>query len=133
MSTIAIQAKVTNTDASNPLTLLGANLGCMVSEIRIYCAGVELERVQFLNRLETLLERILPWDKRVAVYDAGFGYASGNINRVFASTPLSASYGKCSSRPDSCLEALGSGCLVIELTLVGSASDCVVEGSGKST
>ena len=60
MSTIAFRAKVTETSGSHPLTFIGANLGCMVSEMRTYCPGVEVERMQFQNRLETILQQFLP-------------------------------------------------------------------------
>ena len=143
MSTIAIQAKVTNTDGSNPLTFLGANLGCMVQEMRLYVAGVEVERISFQSRLETMLERFLPWDKRVAVYDSGFGYSSGGVEGQFVSAAIAAGgnttvvwkpstsglLGQKNYLPSM---FLGSGSLVIELMLCSSASDCVDTGSGKS-
>ena len=90
MSTIGIQAKVPNLDSSNPLTVLGANLGCCVSEMNIYCAGVKGNKIQFQNRLETMLKRLIPWDKRVTIYDSGFGYASGDINGQFVLTAIPA-------------------------------------------
>ena len=73
MSTIVFQAKCAESGGSHWLTFLGANLGCMISEMRLYLARVEVERIQYQNRLDTMLERCLPWDKRVTKYDSGFG------------------------------------------------------------
>ena len=66
MSTIAFQAVISE-KAGQPVQFLGGNWGCCVTEMRIYCAGVEVERIQYQNRLETQLERFMPSDKRIAI------------------------------------------------------------------
>ena len=55
MSSLALQVKVKNLDAANPLTFLGPSLGTCVAEMRVYMGNVEVERTVFQNRNEALL------------------------------------------------------------------------------
>ena len=70
MSSLALQAKVTNKNAAK-LTFLGPNLGTLVQEARIYLSNVECERVPFYNRTEAMLQRFVSTDKRVQLYEVG--------------------------------------------------------------
>ena len=112
--------------------------------MRIYCAGIERERIQYQNRLETMLERFMPWDKRAAIYNSGFGFTSGGLEGTLVpdATAHSSSQ-KCVWKPitsgllsqNNYLSRmfLGSGGLDIDLFLVSNSSDCCDTGSGKST
>jgi hypothetical protein len=144
MSSIAFESTVTEKGGSNPIRFLGGNWGCMVSEMRIYAAGVECERIQYQNRLENMLERFLPWDKRAAIYNSGFGFVSGGLDGTFVSDSMAHSTsqkvvwkpitsGLLSQKCYLPSMFLGSGGLVIELFLVGDPTECCDTSSGMSS
>ena len=57
--------------------------------------NVEVERVTYCNRTESMLSRFLPFDKRAQLYDEGFGYSAGTIaGNDFAVAAVSASSSK---------------------------------------
>ena len=79
MSTLALQGKFTNNSTTQSCTVLGPSIGTLLQEARIYMGNVEVERVTHYNCTESLLSRFLPFEKRVQMYDEGFGYQSGSI------------------------------------------------------
>ena len=68
MSTLALQATVTNLSTSQDLTILGPSLGTMFQEARIYLGNVECERVTFMNRTEAMLHRFLLHEARMRLF-----------------------------------------------------------------
>ena len=52
MSTLAIQATATEKGGVNPLNFLGPNLGCLLSEMRVYMGGVMVEHIPYYARTE---------------------------------------------------------------------------------
>ena len=144
MSSLALQAKVTNKNAAK-LTFLGPNLGTLVQEARLYLSNVEVERVPFYNRTEAMLQRFVSTDKRVQLYDEGFGYNSGSIqgnNFVAAEFDNNESrtvvwrpqaLGLCQQKNYLPTAFISGGGCVIELLLVNSAAEVCDSTSGKST
>ncbi len=133
MSTFTLSATVRNNDQTNALQLLGGSLGCMMQEGRVYLSNIETERVSYMGRTEAMLERFLPWEKRVMRYNQGFGYESGNLEGNFVSTSIDAhgttkalwspmSLGICQQK-NYLPVAFLTNCIV-ELLLCGTGSDC---------
>ena len=133
-SSIAIQAKVTNKSSTHVLKILGPNLGTMVQEARVYLGSVEVERCQFYNRTEGMLQRFESADKRAQIYDEGFGYSSGTqAGNDFVSASIAASTSRTVVwRPQAlgiCAQknfipsAFVSGGMIVELLLVNTTEE----------
>jgi len=56
-STIVIEAKCTNGSASKMLTFSDSSLAGLITEMRVFMSGVEVERVQDYGRLVETLNR----------------------------------------------------------------------------
>ena len=113
----------------------------------MYLSNIETERVSYMARTEAMLERFLPWEKRVMRYNEGFGYSSGGLEGNFVSNSIPAhgttkalwspmSLGICQQK-NYLPVAFLTNC-IIELLLCGSGGDCtntdVVAGvSGSSS
>jgi len=146
MSTFTLSATVRNNDGTNALQFLGGSLGCTMQEGRVYLSNIETERVSYMGRTEAMLERFLPWEKRVMRYNEGFGYSSGGLEGNFVSNSIPAhgttkalwspmSLGICQQK-NYLPVAFLTNCIV-ELLLCGSGEDCtntdVVAGVSGST
>ena len=72
-STIVIEAKCTNGSASKMLTFSDSSLAGLISEMRVFMSGVEVERVQDYGRLVETLSRGISMEKRINNNDLEFG------------------------------------------------------------
>ena len=145
MSSVSFKATVTEKGGSKSVQFLGGNLGCMITQMNIYVAGVLVEEIRYHNRVEHMLERFLPENKRKHCYDQGFGFASGSEKGSdFVSTAVAAgtsqvvvwkplASGIMSQKCYLPSMFLGSGGLVIELLLVGDAAACCDSSTNFST
>jgi hypothetical protein len=136
LASLAIQARVSETGGTAPLTLLGPNLGCMISELRVYAGGVLVEAVPHYNRTEELLSRFQSHDKRIQQFDEGFGYLSGDrAGAGWASKPIPAggsktvvwspsACGLCAQKNYLPSQFLPGGA-TLELLLVNTSQECV--------
>ena len=133
-SSIAIQAKLTNKSSSHGLVIIGPNLGTLVQEARVYLGSVEVERCQFYNRTEAMLQRLESSGKRVQIYDEGFGYSAGtHAGNDFSSAGIAANASKTVVwRPQAlgiCAQknfipsAFVSGGMIVELLLVNTTEE----------
>ena len=142
MSSLALQATFTNNSSTQSCTILGPSLGTLIQEARIYMGNIEVERVNFYNRTESMLSRFLPFDKRSQMYDEGFGYSAGTIagdDFVAAAVPASSSktliwrpqaLGLCNQRNYIPTAFVSGGGVVIELLLTNTAAEvCDSTGS----
>jgi hypothetical protein len=142
MSSLAIQATFTNGSSTQSCTILGPSIGTLIQEARVYMGNIEVERVNFYNRTESMLSRFLPFDKRAQMYDEGFGFSAGTIagnDFVSAAIPASSSktviwrpqaLGLCNQRNYIPTAFVSGGGVVIELLLTNTAAEvCDSTGS----
>ena len=94
-STLVIEATVRNGSTSKMLTFSDSSLAGLISEMRVFMSGVEVERVQDYGRLVETLNRGISMEKRIngndlelgvsrdangKAVDIGFGTNSGYIH-----------------------------------------------------
>ena len=143
MSSLALQARLHNR-GTGELKILGPGLGTLIQEARIYLGNVEVERVPFYNRTEAMLQRFMPMDKRIQLYDEQLGYESGTIaGNDFVSTKIDPSpasrtivwrpqaLGLCAQKNYLPSAFISGGCIV-ELLLVNTAAE-VCDTSGNNS
>ena len=144
MASLCLQARLTN-KGTGELKILGPGLGTLIQEARIYLGNVEVERVTFYNRTEAMLQRFMPLDKRIQLYDEQLGYTSGTIaGNDFVSTGI-AQYGSkvicwrpqalglCTQKNYLPTAFISGGGCVIELLLVNTTEEvCNTSGSNSN-
>jgi len=141
-SSLALQAKITNNSSTSALTILGPGLGTMLQEARIFLGSVECERVSHYGRTEAMLQRLMPWEKRVQLYDEQLGYSAGSIagdDFVSASIPAGGSktvvwrpqaLGLCQQANYIPTAFISGGGAILELLLANTAAEvCDSTGS----
>ena len=79
LSSLAVSCVIRNKSTTHPLQILGSGLGTLVQEMTVHMGGVQVERVPSYNRTEALFQRLMPWAKRIQLYDEQLGYGSGNV------------------------------------------------------
>ena len=72
-STIVIEATLRNHSTTKMLTISDPSLACMISEMRVFMSGVEVERVQDYGRLGETLNRGISLEKRINNADLELG------------------------------------------------------------
>ena len=80
LSSLCFQWTVVNNDAAKPLQMLSAVPHCCWSRMIISISSAIAEDIQLMSRLESMLDRFLPLEKRRAASAMGFGLASGTEN-----------------------------------------------------
>ena len=70
-STIRLQFKLTNT-GPRPLTLLNANPANFFREVTIRCNGVQIEQLQYYNRLSNMMMHLMPYHKKLNMMSESF-------------------------------------------------------------
>ena len=80
LSSLCFQWTVTNTHATAAMQPLSAVPHCCWSRMIISISSAIAEDIQYLPRLEEMLNRFLPLEKRRAASAMGFGLASGTEN-----------------------------------------------------
>ena len=79
MTTLALQTTFTNNSSTAACTVLGPSLGTLIQEPRIYMGNVEVERVTYYNKTESMFSRFSPFDKRAQMYEPYFKYSRNFI------------------------------------------------------
>ena len=98
-STIVIEATLRNHSTTKMLTMSDPSLASMISEMRVFMSGVEVERVQDYGRLVETLNRSLSLEKRINNADleleisrdangAGQGIGFGNNSGYIHPEPI---------------------------------------------
>ena len=143
MASLAVQATVSETSGAANLTPLGPNLGVFLQELRIIMGGVVVESIPFYNRTEELMSRFQSFDKRVQIYDEGFGFHTGDRNGnnfVAKAIPAGASKtvvwspsicGLCAQK-NYLPSAFLPGGATLELILANTAAECVDSSTSTS-
>jgi hypothetical protein len=80
LSSLCFQWTVVNNDAAKAMQPLSAVPHCCWSRMIVSISSAIAEDVQYLPRLEEMLNRFLPLEKRRAASAMGFGLASGGEN-----------------------------------------------------
>jgi hypothetical protein len=80
LSSLCFQWTVVNSHATNAMQPLSAVPHCCWSRIIISISSAVAEDIQYAARLESMLNRFLPLEKRRAAAAMGFGLASGTEN-----------------------------------------------------
>ena len=79
--------KVNNIDAAYPLTPLTAGAHSLFNKVRVLVSGVEVESIDYYGRTVSMLDKLLPAEKRFNEALMGFGFNGG----TFAGSDLTAS------------------------------------------
>ena len=80
LSSLCFQWTVTNTHATNAMQPLSAVPHCCWSRMIVSISSAIAEDIQYQSRLEEMLNRFLPYEKRRAAAAMGFGLASSSEN-----------------------------------------------------
>jgi hypothetical protein len=80
LASLCFSWTVVNNHATAPLQMLSAVPHCCWSRMIISISSAIAEDIQYLPRLEEMLNRFLPLEKRRAASAMGFGLASGTEN-----------------------------------------------------
>ena len=121
LSTLCVYGTVTNRSPTGPLTILGPSIGTLVQSARLMVGGIEVDRCDYLNRVESMLSLIQPPNKLLQDYSEGFGYQSGTqVGTDFVSKAIPANESKkVVWRPKALGSLLGANYLPVALTGAG--------------
>ena len=78
-SSIVIEASLRNHSATKMLSMSDPSLAGMISEMRVFMSGVEVERVQDYGRLVETLNRGISMEKRINNSDLELGVAPSTV------------------------------------------------------
>ena len=143
LSSLAIVSTIRNKSQTDPLTILGPNLGACIHSMRLLVGGVEVDHCQFSNRVESMLGFMQTEGKLKMDYSEGLGYVSGDASTPFVSQAIAQGAQKKSIYRPKCLGSLfgqsymptalvSGGSTVLEIQFVSEASECCDTGANKS-
>ena len=87
-STNVIQATIRSGSATKILPFSESSFASLISEVRVYMSGVEVERLQDYGRLVEALSRGISMEKRINNLDLEFG-----VSRNATGKPLDVGFG----------------------------------------
>ena len=152
LSTVAIKGTVKNTSLAaadvthRHVQFLGPNLGTLFSSVRVFAGNVEIDRLDYYNRTESMMSLLNSESKRRQEYSEGFGLAAGTfLGTDFTCPSIPPNTSKTVVyRPTvlGCLQTpmylptsmVSGGGVVIEATFVDTAADvCDMSGQNVDT